>query len=141
MSTLRTPARLVLGLAATILLASGCASTRVARAGPIADGEALLTLVVTDDLTVVQRECRGIARVAGCFTSHMVDVGDGVVVKTLKIVRYADVLPSATALERDAAALCHAAADFQRIVDPCRSGSPRATRAPLRAEPSAVATR
>ncbi len=44
-------------------------------------------------------------------------------VRTVKVVRYTDFLPSALAFEIDAHELCHAIAAFQTIPDPCHVGN------------------
>jgi hypothetical protein len=49
-------------LALALLLLTGCAtSTRIARMGPLPSLEPLVTLVVSDDRRVVERECRDVA--------------------------------------------------------------------------------
>jgi hypothetical protein len=111
------------GLVALILLA-GCATTRVGRLGTLPDDQALVTLVVTEDRQVVLEECQGalaFGRVLGCQKTQGHRLPDGVLVRTMKIVRYTDALPSPLAFEIDLHELCHAIAALQAIEDPCHS--------------------
>lgn len=117
---------LVAGAVFAIAL-SGCATgTRVATFGPLPDGAKLVTLVVSDDLGVVRRECAELAifgRVLGCHTSHPVRGDGSVPVRTIRIVRYAETLPSPATFEIDAHELCHAVAALQGLKDPCHDGN------------------
>jgi hypothetical protein len=109
------------GAAAALLLAGCAAATRVAQMGPLSDHETLVTLVVTEDRSVVRRECRGIAAVGpilGCSMWHPVVVA-GTPIRAIKIVRFADTMPSPLALEIDIHELCHTIAALQPLDDPC----------------------
>jgi len=123
--------RSVRGFIAVAVLAlglTGCAmETRVARFGPLPDGASLVTLVVSEDLEVVRRECaevRAEGRILGCQVSRPVRTSSGPLpVRAMKIVRYADTMPSATTFEIDAHELCHAIAALQFLDDPCHEGN------------------
>lgn len=123
---------------ALCLFYAGCASTRLAPVGPLPDHEALagtllvqtgllpnheplVILIVTKELGVVHHECPAGA-VSGCELSRAVDLQDGLTVRTMKIVRYAEVLPSPGTFETDVYELCHAVAAQQPIQDPCPAG-------------------
>jgi hypothetical protein len=96
------------------------------RFGTLADNEALVTLVVTEDLDVVQRECQRVPKhgtILGCQMSHPIMLAGYVPVVTMTIVRYTDALPSAMAFEIDGHELCHAVAALQPIGDPCHNGN------------------
>ena len=109
------------------LALGGCATgTRVASFGPLPDGAKLVTLIVSDDLEVVRRECAELAifgRVLGCHIAAAVRSHGPLDVRTIKIVRFADTLPSAATFEIDAHELCHAVAALQRLEDPCHDGT------------------
>lgn len=63
----------VLLFACGVLTLSACAETRITRFGTLADNEALVTLVVTEDLDVVQRECQNVpadGTILGCQMSR-----------------------------------------------------------------------
>ncbi len=112
-------ALLAAGVAAAL---AGCSGTLVARVGPLPNAEALATLVVSDDLTVIRDRCasaRAMAPVLGCQMSRVVAIAGGGVGRAVTIVRYTDVLPSAMAFEIDAHELCHAVAALQGFDDPC----------------------
>ncbi len=118
-------ARILLVAGAALLLA-GCAETRSARFGLLAGDEPLVTLVVSEDLQVVSRECldpSGTRRLLGCRSSRVVVLPGGAEVKVIRIVRYTDALPSELALEIDVHELCHAVAAAQGIEDPCHRGN------------------
>jgi hypothetical protein len=105
---------------------AGCAGTRVASFGPLANGASLVTLVVSEDREVVAYECRktGVAgTVLGCQMSWLAVADGGSPVRAMKIVRYTDALPSALAFEIDAHELCHAVAALQSLKDPCHDGN------------------
>lgn len=106
---------------------SGCATgTRVATFGPLPDGSSLVTLVVSEDVEVVRRECAELAvfgRVLGCQASRPARGHGPLPVRMIKIVRYADTLPSPTTFEIDAHELCHAIAALQLLADPCHEGN------------------
>ncbi len=120
--------RSLVGLAALAATAGGCAtSTLVASFGPLPDGASLMTLVVSDDVEVVRRECAEVGvfgRVLGCQSSRPVrNPSAAIPVRTVKIVRYAESLPSAATFEIDAHELCHVVAALQLVEDPCHVGN------------------
>jgi hypothetical protein len=120
--------RLPLLLFGSLLLAmTGCAtSTRMANMGPLPSAEPLVTLVVSDDRRVVERECRDVPAlgpVLGCSMWRTVRMDGGPAVKVMKVVRYADSLPSELAMEIDVHELCHVVAALQTIDDPCHLGN------------------
>ena len=86
----------------------------------------MLTLVVTEDLDVVRKECASIAahgRVLGCQTSMPILNAGPVPLRAVKIVRYAETAPSPVTFEIDAHELCHAVAALQLVEDPCHVGN------------------
>ena len=107
-----------------LVVASGCATTtRSGALGLLPHGDRLVTLVVTEDPSVVRGECPpnlGHAGVLGCQTSREVTLAGGSV-RLVKIVRYADRVPSPLTFEIDIHELCHAVAALQRIDDPCHT--------------------
>jgi hypothetical protein len=109
------------------LALGGCATgTRVASFGPLPDGAKLVTLIVSDDIEVVRRECAELAifgRVLGCHIAAPAAGHAAGTVRSIKIVRFADMLPSAATFEIDAHELCHAVAALQRVNDPCHDGN------------------
>jgi hypothetical protein len=108
------------------LLWSGCASTRTGEFGRLPNNESLVTLTVTEDRDVVQRECRGAVApgpILGCRALRPIVLDDDLIVQHVKIVRYTDALPSAMAFEIDIHELCHAVAALQPIDDPCHVGN------------------
>jgi hypothetical protein len=115
----------LLALASSLIL-TGCAtSTRIARMGPLPSLEPLVTLVVSDDRRVVEHECRevpALGPILGCSMWRAIRLG-GTEVKVMKVVRYADVVPSPLALEIDVHELCHVVAALQTIEDPCHLGN------------------
>ena len=116
----------ILLVAGAALLLAGCAETRSARFGLLAPDEPLVTLVVSEDRQVINRECldpSGTRRLLGCQSLRVVVLPGGVEVKAIKIVRYTDSLPSELALEIDVHELCHAMATVQGIEDPCHRGN------------------
>jgi hypothetical protein len=118
-------ARLLVVMTAVILVA-GCVSTRIGTVGPLPGREPLVTLVVTEDRQVVQRECRHVLApglVLGCRISRTVALPDGRDARAVTIVRYTDSLPSRLAFEIEAHELCHAIASLQAIDDPCHAGN------------------
>jgi hypothetical protein len=119
--------RRALALLAALLVLAGCArSTRMARMGPLPSTEPLVTLVVSDDRRVIERECRDVPAlgpVLGCSMWRTVRVGGTTDVKVMKVVRYADSLPSEFSLEIDVHELCHVVAALQSIDDPCHVGN------------------
>ena len=115
-------------LALLAVAATGCATgTMVAKFGPLPSGASLMTLIVSEDVDVVRRECAEVGvfgRVLGCQSSRPVrEANVPLPVRTVKIVRYADTLPSATSFEIDAHELCHVVAALQLIADPCHEGN------------------
>ena len=108
-----------------LVITSGCTTTtRSGGLGLLPQGERLVTLVITEDPTVVRGECPpslGHAAVLGCQTSRPIELDDGRTVRVVKIVRYADRVPSALAFEIDIHELCHAIAALQVIEDPCHA--------------------
>jgi hypothetical protein len=116
-----------LALIGSLLLMTGCAtSTRTASIGPLPTTEPLVTLIVSDDRRVIERECRDVPAlgpVLGCSMWRTVRVDTRNEVKVMKVVRYADSLPSALALEIDIHELCHVVAALQSIDDPCHVGN------------------
>jgi hypothetical protein len=125
----------VLAEVVALIALGGCAtSTRTASMGPLPTGP-LVTLIVSDDRAVVERECRevpALGPILGCSIWRTVQPDGKTDVKVMKVVRYTDAMPSALALEIDAHELCHVVAALQPIDDPChvgnggvvRSGSP-----------------
>ena len=117
----------VVGAAAAVLVITGCASTtRTASFGPLPGGGNLVTLVVTEDLDVVRKECAGVpakGQVLGCHIARPVAGAGGSPVRAMKIVRYAETAPSPATFEIDAHELCHAVAALQFMKDPCHGGN------------------
>jgi hypothetical protein len=107
-----------------LFVASGCAATtRSGALGLLPQGERLVTLVITEDPSVLRGECPpnlGHAAVLGCQTSREVTLANGPV-RLVKIVRYAERVPSSLTFEIDIHELCHAVAALQRIDDPCHA--------------------
>ena len=116
-----------LALVVGALLLSGCATpTRLARMGPLPSLEPLVTLIVSDDRAVVERECRDVPAlgpVLGCSMWRTVRAGGAREIKLMTVVRYADAVPSELALEIDAHELCHVVAALQSLEDPCHVGN------------------
>jgi hypothetical protein len=107
-------------LSALTLWVSGCTVTRTLEFGRLSDHRPLVTLIVTEDRSLVDREClRGKeVPVLGCeFTLPNPEQASGA--RAVKIVRFTDSLPSKMALEIEAHELCHAVAALQAIPDPC----------------------
>ena len=118
--------RLAFGIAVLALLAGGCASTRSGQMGVLPSRDPLVTLVVSQQRAVVAQECPPMISatpVLGCQTSHPVRMPDGLSARVVKIVRYADTLPSEMSFEIDLHELCHAIAALQPIRDPCHDGN------------------
>jgi hypothetical protein len=106
------------------IVLTGCATTgtRSGQLGPLAADHRLVTLVVTEDSSVVRSECPptlASGHVLGCQTSQRVGLLGGGVARVVKIVRFTERLPSAMAFEIDLHELCHAVAALQTIDDPC----------------------
>lgn len=107
-------------------LAGGCASTRTGELGILPSRDPLVTLVVSQQRTVVAQECPPRLTptpLLGCQTSRPVTLPDGHTARIVKIVRYTDALPSELAFEIDLHELCHAIAALQPIRDPCHDGN------------------
>lgn len=121
------PRRRGVPLLAALLLLTGCAkSTWMARMGPLPTTEPLVTLIVSADRQVVARECRDVPAlgpILGCSIWRTVRPDGVTEVKVMKVVRYADSLPSELALEIDIHELCHVVAALQSIDDPCHVGN------------------
>jgi hypothetical protein len=117
----------VVGAAAAVLVITGCATTtRTASFGPLAGGGSLVTLVVTEDLDVVRKECAGVpakGQMLGCHIARPGAGAEGSTVRAMKIVRYAETAPSPATFEIDAHELCHAVAALQLMKDPCHNGN------------------
>jgi hypothetical protein len=114
------------GLALLAILASGCASTRVAHFGPLADGMSLVTLVVSRDLDVIRRECANVPATGPILGCHIAMPAKAISlrpVRSVKIVRYVESVPSPVTFEIDAHELCHAVAALQVLEDPCHIGN------------------
>ena len=124
MSRPRTPVAL---LGSLLVVTTGCAtSTRMANMGPLPSADPLVTLVVSDDRRVVERECRDVPAlgpVLGCSIWRTVRTAGDTTVKVMKVVRYADSLPSELSMEIDVHELCHVVAALQTIDDPCHVGN------------------
>ncbi len=130
---------LMAGLGLVVAALAGCVSsgseglltlvpqsgTREIQFGHIRPGEPLVTLVVTQDRSVVWSECADAGTAGGpllgCQRSYVVHVTGGRAVQVVKIVRYADVLPSPLAFEIEAHEMCHAIAAIQSLDDPCHT--------------------
>jgi hypothetical protein len=110
---------------AVVLLAAGCATaTRVMGMGPLQTGDRLVTVVVSEDRAVVQRECADVPAVGpvlGCHLWRRVTVPGTGLVQLVKIVRFTESMPSALSFEIDVHELCHAIAALQPIDDPCHA--------------------
>jgi hypothetical protein len=114
------------------LLATACVSTRTMNMGTLPSGP-LVTLIVSEDRTVVERECREVAAlmpVLGCSVWRVVSPDGVSTIKAMKVVRYTDSLPSPLALEIDVHELCHVVAALQPIDDPCHVGNDGVVRSP-----------
>ena len=108
------------------LLATGCASTRSGELGLLPTRDPLVTLVVSEQRTIVAQECPPritATPILGCQTSRPVTLPDGKTARIVKIVRFTDALPSEMAFEIDLHELCHAIAALQPIRDPCHDGN------------------
>jgi hypothetical protein len=116
---------LVTALAAVALLAAACATpTRVIQMGPLPGGDRLVTVVVSEDRSVVSHECINIPSmgpVLGCHVWRRIMVPGTGPVQLVKIVRYTDAMPSPLSLEIDVHEICHAIAALQPIDDPCHA--------------------
>jgi hypothetical protein len=73
-----------------LLLLSGCASTSTMQMGLLPQGQKLVTLVVSEDREVVDRECAGVAgtgRLLGCHLWRRITLPGGADVRLITIVR------------------------------------------------------
>lgn len=80
--------------------------------------------ILSEDREAIDRECGyalSIGLVNGCQTSYTVALPDGRSARSIKVVRYTDVLPSMLAFEIEVHELCHAIAALQTIDDPCHA--------------------
>jgi hypothetical protein len=94
--------------------------------GQSSGGGSLVTLVVTEDLNVVRRECAGVpakGQILGCHIARPVATAGLSPIRAMKIVRYAETAPSPATFEIDAHELCHAVAALQFMKDPCHDGN------------------
>ena len=125
MGTPRRLTRALILLAAPLTLVACATGTRTGQLGALASDAHLVTLVVTDDTAVVRTECPPalLGKVLGCQISRAVTLGPGRVARTVKIVRYAESLPSRLSFDIDIHELCHAIAALQPIEDPCHTGN------------------
>lgn len=124
--------RIALIVLAAVVGLTGCLSTRMVDMGPLPSGP-LVTLVVSEDRAVVERECREVAMlspVLGCSVWRAVSPDGVTTIKAMKVVRYTDSLPSPLALEIDVHELCHVVAALQPIEDPCHVGNDGVVRTP-----------
>ena len=113
-------------LLGAMALFTGCAGTRVAQLGTLPGQQPLVTLVISQDRAVVERECQpalAIGPIMGCQTSRVVTLADGMAARAIRIVRYTDALPSTLALGIEIHELCHAVASLQSLADPCHVGN------------------
>jgi hypothetical protein len=112
-------------LAALSVLFAGCATaTKTLQMGLLGNGDKLVTVVVSEDRAVVRRECVNIPSagpILGCHAWRRISVPGAGAVQLVKIVRFADRVPSALTLEIDVHELCHAVAALQAIEDPCHT--------------------
>ncbi len=105
-----------------VLAVGGCAETRMADFGPLPGDHRLVTLVVTKDRSVVERECGGVPSIGpmyGCEISRPIALSGGIRMHVVKIVRLTDAIPSEMSFEIEVHELCHAVASLQPIADPC----------------------
>ena len=114
---------MILAISILTVLLCGCTVTRVAHFGRLPDQQPLVTLVVTEDRNLIRRECqRGEqAPILGCEITGASELSGPRELRTVKIVRYTDHLPSELAMEIEAHELCHAVAALQGIPDPCHA--------------------
>ncbi len=121
-----------------LVLLTGCASTRVGHFGVLPNREPLVTLVVTEDKSVVRKQCRGATaagELLGCQVSWPVSLPSGTSIRAMRIVRYTDSLPSVMAFEIDIHELCHAVASLQPMDDPCHIGNNGVLQSAVRSDP------
>jgi hypothetical protein len=118
MKTSRTrPVALIL---AAMFSAVGCSAvTQTAHVGLLSNRESLVTLVVTEDQSVVARGCNDIPRVQGCRHAGFSTLADGTVLRTVKIVRYTDAPPTPETFASEARQLCEVIAALQSASVSC----------------------
>ena len=83
-----------------------------------------MTVVISEDRVAIDRECGfplSVGPIYGCQTSLSVALPDGRTARSIKVVRYTDVLPSMMAFEIEIHEFCHAIAALQTIDDPCHA--------------------
>jgi hypothetical protein len=106
------------------LAVTGCAGTRVGHLGRLPGGDQLVTVVLSEDRSAIDRECGNplsVGPIYGCQTSRLVALPDGRTARSIKIVRYTDSLPSTMAFEIEVHEFCHAVAALQTLDDPCHA--------------------
>ena len=115
----------IVGLVTGLFLLSACATsvTRTAQFGPLPSGQSLVTLVVSTEPEEIRRQCGVAATTSGCRNLQPVTLPGGLRAHAVRIVRFVDAIPSATAFEIDIHELCHAIASVQQIRDPCHDGN------------------
>jgi hypothetical protein len=116
--------RTFLPLVLLVSALAGCAGTRIAALGTLPGGERLVTVVVTQDREVVERECNrplAVGPLLGCQISRPVATPGRAATRTVKVVRYADALPSPMAFDIEVHELCHVVAALQTLEDPCHA--------------------
>jgi hypothetical protein len=114
----------LIGVAALAVTCAACATTRTGSMGLLPNYEKLVTLVVTEDRSLIADECRGalaVGPILGCQITRNTALPDGTAVRLIKIIRYTDSLPSAMAFEIDLHELCHTVATLQTLPDPCHA--------------------
>ena len=114
----------LVSVAGLALAFTACATTRTGSMGLLANYEKLVTLVVTEDRSLIADECRGalaVGPILGCQITRNTALPDGSSVRLIKIVRYTDSLPSEMAFEIDLHELCHTVATLQTLPDPCHA--------------------
>jgi hypothetical protein len=120
----RFPSAALVSVATLALALTACATTRTGSMGLLSNYEKLVTLVVTEDRSLIADECRGalaVGPILGCQITRTAALPDGSSVRLIKIVRYTDSLPSEMAFEIDLHELCHTVATLQTLPDPCHA--------------------
>src|SRR5205814_4518143 len=90
------PRRVSVALVALLMLGGCATSTRTAQMGPLSTGP-LVTLIVTDDRAVVERECRelpALGPILGCSIWRTVQPYGRTAAKLITLLRYTDALPA-----------------------------------------------
>jgi hypothetical protein len=113
------------GIAFLGILVSGCTTTLISHLGPLPDHRSLVTLVVTEDRSLIKKECMHGEQVPvlGCQLTLVSILGEAPNVRAVKIVRYTDKLPSRTAVENEAHQVCHIVTRLQGLPDLCHAGN------------------